>query len=129
MIVSQAVTADSVNSCGLFARTNRLKLGCSEVDESATRVQDTIERGLRVTHSPMAAQSGAKACRGGWQRVPGSEQPELDLYKVPGLRSRGVVTGDGSNPRKTAGWNDGTQSRSHASQHRRQGRRFPYGRG
>ena len=129
MIVSQAVTADSVHSVRAFAARTGLKLVAHEVDESCDQwMQDTIEPGLFAFPTALGS-SQARACLSGLRKESGSEAARLDYQVARRLRRRGVVTVAPAIPRKQAGWNDWYGNLEATPPHTdRQGRRFPYGR-
>ena len=129
LIVSQAVTADSVRSVRAFAARTGLKLVAHEVDEMCDQwMQDTIEPG--VFAFPTAEGSGqARACLSGLRKRSSPAAGRLDHQVATWLRRQGVVTVSPGVPRKQPRWNDWYGNVEATPPHTdRRGRRFPYGR-
>jgi Protein-arginine deiminase (PAD) len=129
MIVSQAVTADSVHSVRAFAARTGLKLVAHEVDESCDQwMQDTIEPGLFAFPTAEGG-SQARACLSGLRKESSSSAARLDYQVARRLRRQRVVTVAPAIPRKQVGWNDWYGNLEATPPHTdRQGRKFPYGR-
>jgi protein-arginine deiminase len=129
LIVSQAVTADSVRSVRAFAARTGLKLVAHQVDEMCDQwMQDTIEPGL-FAFPTAEGSSQARACLSGLRKGSGPSAAMLDDQVGTWLRRQGVVTVAPGIPRKQSNWNDWYGNVEATPPHTdRQGRRFPYGR-
>jgi protein-arginine deiminase len=129
LIVSQEVTADSVQSVREFAARTGLKLIAYDVDELCDQwMQDTIEPGLFAFPTALGSRQ-ARACLSGLRKGSGSAAASLDFEIATRLRRQGVVTVAPGIPRKQARWNDWYGNIEATPPHTdRKGRRFPYGR-
>jgi protein-arginine deiminase len=129
LIVSQELTADSVDSVRAFAAKTRLKLVAHELGETCDQwMQDTFEPGLFAF--PTASGSDqARACLSGIRKGSRPEAGRLDSQVAASLRRQGVVTLAPATPRKQTRWVDWYGNIEATPPHTdRQQREFPYGR-
>ena len=98
LIVSQAVTAESVHSVRAFAARTGLKLVAHEVDELCDQwMQDTIEPGLFAFPTAEGI-SQARACLSGLRKGSGPSAARLDQQVATWLRRHGRGDGGAGNP-------------------------------
>jgi protein-arginine deiminase len=129
LIVSQALTADSVRSVRAFTARTGVKLVAYEADETCDQwMQDTIEPGLFAFPTAEGGDQ-ARACLSGLRKGSRPSSARLDSQVAGWLRRKGVVTVAPGIPRKQQRWNDWYGNVEATPPHtNRQGRKYPYGR-